>query len=499
MELAIQIFQFILSISILVLLHELGHFLPARWFRTRAEKFFLFFDPYFSLFSMKKINGQWKFKFLSKNLPDTETVLVNGESKEVPVNIENLPEDDWRKHPESTKYGIGWLPLGGYVKIAGMVDESMDTEQLKKPAKPWEFRSKPAWQRLIIMLGGVTVNFFLAWIIYSCLSFFNGESYRSLNKFEDGIGVTESGRKMGFQNGDKILKVDGNPVERFETASLNILFSNDVTVERNGQEITFPVKEEGIAEVIRQREVRLYLTPRFKTVVDSILPQSSAQAAGLQRGDHIISVNGKNVKYFDELTEVLSQHKGQKITLGIQRNNMPTSVEAQVNKEGKLGFAFDASELVSADEKTKTVQEYTFFQSIPRGLERTIDALTTQVKQFRIIFNSKVQGYKNVGGPIAIVKMMPVEKSETGALSINWPAFWSFTAMFSVWLAFLNLIPIPGLDGGHVMFTLWEIITGKPVPQKILEHAQMIGVIFLLGLMLLIFGNDIFKLFTGKL
>ena len=172
MEIAIKLFQFILSISILVLLHELGHFLPAKWFKTRAEKFFLFFDPWFSIFSMKKINGKWQYKFLSKNLPDTEIIEVNGEKKEVPIDISKLPDSDWRKHPEQTKYGIGWLPFGGYVKIAGMVDESMDIEQLKKPAQPWEFRSKPAWQRLIIMLGGVTVNFFLAWLIYTCLSLF---------------------------------------------------------------------------------------------------------------------------------------------------------------------------------------------------------------------------------------------------------------------------------------------------------------------------------------
>ncbi len=499
MELTIQIFQFILSISILVILHELGHFLPARWFRTRAEKFFLFFDPYFSLFSMKKINGQWKYKFFAKNQPDAETIMVNGEKKEIPVNIENLPDSDWRKHPESTKYGIGWLPLGGYVKIAGMVDESMDTEQLKQPAKAYEFRSKPAWQRLIIMLGGVTVNFFLAWLIYSCLSFFNGESYRDLNKFEDGIGVMGSGKKMGFRNGDKILKVDGKVADRYETASLNILFSNEVTVERNGKEHTFVVDEDGIAEVIRQREAKLYLTPRFKTVVDSLLPNSAAQKAGLQKGDEIVGVNGKGTPYFDQLSEELDANKGKTVALDVSRNGTPTKINALVGKDGKLGFSFDAAEVEKADSKIKVTKAYTFLEAIPRGFQRTIDALTTQIKQFRIIFNSKIQGYKSVGGPIAIVKMMPVEKGEDGGLSVNWPAFWSFTAMFSVWLAFLNLIPIPGLDGGHVMFTLWEIITGKPVPQKILEHAQMIGVIFLLGLMLLIFGNDIFKIFTGKI
>ena len=445
MELALKIFQFILSISILVVLHELGHFLPAKWFKTRVEKFYLFFDPYFSLVK-KKIGG--------------------------------------------TEYGIGWLPFGGYVKIAGMVDESMDTEQLKKPAEPWEFRSKPAWQRLIIMLGGVTVNFFLAWIIYSCLSFFNGESYTDFKKFEAGIGVTDSAKKMGFQTGDKIISIDGKPAERLEEASLNILFSHNVTVERNGKEETFKVNEDGIAEVIKQKQVKLFLLPRIPTVVDSV-GFASAKKAGLQKGDKIISVNGVSTPLYDEFTNQLQNNKSKNVSLGIIRNGENMKLEnVPINERGQLGM-FNKVDLT-------TTKEYSFAQAIPRGFERTIGSLTTQIKQFRIIFNSKIQGYKSVGGPIAIVNMMPVDESKDGDFSINWAAFWSFTAMFSVWLAFLNLIPIPGLDGGHVVFTLWEMITGKPVPQKVLEHAQMIGVIFLLGLMVLIFGNDIFKIITNK-
>ena len=495
MELALQIFQFILSISILVVLHEFGHYLPAKWFKTRAEKFFLFFDPYFSLFAAKKINGSWKYKFLSKNQPDTEVVMVNGKEKEVPINIEALPDSDWRKHPESTKWGIGWLPMGGYVKIAGMVDESMDVEQLKKPAQPWEFRSKPAWQRLIIMLGGVTVNFFLAWLIYSSLSYFNGETYTSLKKFEEGIAASPAAKKMGFQSGDQLIKIDGKPAERLETASLDLLFSNNATVIRNGKEVTFPVREEGIADVIKQREVRLYLAPRMPMVIDSVVAQT-AKEAGLRKGDKVIAVNGQPVKYYDEITSILDQNKGKKITLEVNRNGQPTIINnVALDSNGKIGVFNDLSSLRGIS----TTDHYSVTQAIPRGFTRTIDALTMQIKQFKILFSSKIQGYKNVGGPIAIVKMMPVETSEQGALSVNWPAFWSFTAMFSVWLAFLNLIPIPGLDGGHVMFTLWEIITGKPVPQKVLENAQMIGVIFLLGLMILIFGNDIYKIIVGKL
>ncbi|GEN77848.1 RIP metalloprotease RseP [Chryseobacterium hagamense] len=449
MEIAIKLFQFILSISILVILHELGHFLPAKWFKTKVEKFYLFFDPWFSL--VKKKVGE-------------------------------------------TEYGIGWLPFGGYVKIAGMVDESMDTEQLKQPAQPWEFRAKPAWQRLIIMLGGVTVNFFLAWIIYSCLSLFNGEMYTDLTKFNNGIGVTEAGKKMGFQSGDKIINIDGKPVERLENASINILLGDQVTVLRNGKEVTFPIEKEGVAEVLKQKEAKLYITPRFPMIIDSLASPAS-KASGLAKGDKVVAVNGKPTPFFDEVSTVLSENKGKTIAIDVLRNGKQETFNAAVDKDGKLGVGVDQKALASV----VTDKKYSFGEAIPRGFERTIEALTMQVKQFKIMFNSKIQGYKNVGGPIAIVKNMPVDRAADGGISINWAAFWSFTAMFSVWLAFLNLIPIPGLDGGHVLFTLYEMIVGKPVPQKVLENAQMIGVIFLLGLMLVIFGSDIFKIFAGKL
>ena len=441
----IQLFQFILSISILVILHELGHFIPAKLFKTKVEKFYLFFDPWFSI--------------AKKKIGDTE-------------------------------YGIGWLPFGGYVKIAGMVDESMDTEQLKKPAEPWEFRSKPAWQRLIIMMGGVTVNFFLAWLIYSSLSYFKGESYHDLSKFENGISVTESGQKMGLKNGDVILKIDGKSAERMETTTINMLFADEVTVLRNGQEVTFPVDENGVAAVLNQDGPKGYFTTRLPIVIGSITPKGNAEIAGLQKGDQIVGINNVKVGYFDELSPVLNQNKDKNVTIEVIRNNVPQNVEVKVSKEGKLGFGLDTKLAESKYNATATKKEYSFAESIPRGFTRTIDVLTMQIKQFKIVFNTTTKGYQKVSGPIGIIKQMP----ET----INWEFFWSFTAMFSVWLAFLNLIPIPGLDGGHVVFTLWEMITGKPVPQKVLENAQMVGVIFLLGLMVLIFGNDIVKWITGK-
>lgn len=493
MELAIKIFQFILSISILVVLHELGHFLPAKWFKTRAEKFFLFFDPWFSIFSMKKINGKWQYKFLSKNLPDTEMIEVDGKQQEVPIDISKLPDSDWRKHPEQTKYGIGWLPFGGYVKIAGMIDESMDKEQMKKPAQAWEFRSKPAWQRLIIMLGGVTVNFFLAWIIFGCLSYFNGETSFDTSKVDAPMHYTEIAKAMGFKDGDKILKVDGKVQNNLDKLSLDILLSDQITVLRDGKELTFNTNDDGKAMAFKDENPRAFLTPRFAAVIDTIVNPKTA-AAGLKVGDLVTSVNGQKIAYYDEFRTVVGKNPGKTINVEVLRNGTPVPLSLEVSKEGTLGLA----SYKQMDKYAKT-ENFTFVQAIGRGYTRSIESLTYQVKQFKLIFNKKVQGYKKVGGPLAIIKNMPVEKSKEGNVSINWTLFWGFTAMFSVWLAFLNLIPIPGLDGGHVLFTLWEVITGKPVPQKVLENAQMIGVIFLLGLMVLIFGSDIFKAITGSL
>lgn len=447
MELALKIFQFILSISILVILHELGHFLPAKWFKTKVEKFYLFFDPWFSL--VKKKVGE-------------------------------------------TEYGIGWLPFGGYVKIAGMVDESMDTEQLKKPAQPWEFRAKPAWQRLIIMMGGVTVNFFLAWIIFGCLSYFNGESMFNTAKVDAPMNYTHVAKAMGFQDGDKIIKVDGKTQNNLDKLSLDILLSDEVTVQRNGKEITFNTNDDGKALALQDANPRAFLTPRFPAVVDTIINPKTA-AAGLKAGDEVIAVNGKKITYYDEFQESVQANAGKNIAVEVKRNGTVQPLSLNVSADGKLGIAS-----YKYLEKFQETKHFGLLESIGRGFTRSIESLTYQVKQFKLIFNRKVQGYKKVGGPLAIINNMPVEKSSQGDLSINWSLFWSFTAMFSVWLAFLNLIPIPGLDGGHVIFTLYEMIVGKPVPQKILENAQMVGVIFLLGLMLLIFGNDIFKIITNR-
>ena len=489
MELAIKIFQFILSISILVILHELGHFLPAKWFKTKVDKFFLFFDPYFSIFAMKKINGNWRYQFFTKNQPTEEEVEINGKKVLKPIDVSVLPENDWRRH-EGVKYGIGWLPFGGYVKIAGMVDESMDTEQLKQPAQPWEFRAKPAWQRLIIMLGGVTVNFFLAWIIFGSLSFFNGETTFDTAKIDAPLNYTNVAKGMGFQDGDKILKVDGKTQNNFDKLALDVLLSDEITVLRNGKEVTFPTSDDGKALAFRDESPRAFLTPRMPAIVDSIYNPKTKQA-GLNVGDQVVSIDGKKISYYDEFQAAVKSSAGKDIKVDVMRGGTIQPLVLSVSKEGTLGLA---SYIDKRAKKYYTTKHFTFGESVGRGFTRSIESLTYQVKQFKLIFNRKVQGYKKVGGPLAIINNMQVEKAKDGSLSIDWTWFWSFTAMFSVWLAFLNLIPIPGLDGGHVIFTLYEMIVGKPVPQKVLENAQMVGVIFLLGLMLLIFGADIFKI-----
>lgn len=447
MELAIKIFQFILSISILVVLHELGHFLPAKYFKTKVEKFYLFFDPYFSI--VKKKIGE-------------------------------------------TEYGIGWLPFGGYVKIAGMVDESMDTEQLKQPAQPWEFREKPAWQRLIIMLGGVTVNFFLAWLIYGCLSFFNGETSFDTAKVNAPMHYTNVAKAMGFKDGDEILKVDGKVQNNLDKLALDVLLSDEITVKRNGKEETFATSDDGKALAFKDQNPKAFLTPRFSAIIDTIVNPKTA-AAGLKIGDQVVAVNGEKIAYYDELQQVITKNAGKNLNVEVIRAGAVQPLVLPVSAEGTIGISS-----YKQIQKYYETKQFSFVESIGRGLTRSIESLTYQVKQFKLIFNTKVQGYKKVGGPLAIIKNMPVDKANDGSVSVDWTAFWSFTAMFSVWLAFLNLIPIPGLDGGHVIFTLYEMIVGKPVPQKILENAQMVGVIFLLGLMLVIFGNDIVKIVMNK-
>ncbi len=433
MGLFTQIVMFVLIISILVILHELGHFIPAKYFKTKVEKFYLFFDV--------------KFSLLKKKIGETE-------------------------------YGIGWLPLGGYVKIAGMIDESMDTDQMKEEPKPWEFRSKPAWQRLIIMLGGVIVNFLLAWLIYTFLLFNNGDTYIPSDSLKYGIVVDSIGEKLGLRTGDKILKVDGKKATRFNDAILDIILGDDITVDREGQEITFPITDEGKKEVF-QTQGRNFMVYRSKAVIALVADSSVAKKAGIMAGDEIISVDGKSVVFWDEFRNTIGNSANENLDISVRREGRVENLNLTVPNEGAIGIQLDIQDL----RKTDT---YDFFGAIPAGFTRTIKVLTDQIRQFKVIFNSKTEAYKQVKGPIGIVEMMPK--------SWDWTFFWSFMAMFSVWLAFLNILPIPALDGGHVMFLLYEMISGRPPSEKVLEKGQIIGFVILMGLMVVIFGNDIWNI-----
>jgi regulator of sigma E protease len=439
MEILIQIAQLILCLSFLVILHELGHFLPAKYFKTRVEKFYLFFNPWFSL--VKKKIGE-------------------------------------------TEYGIGWLPMGGYVKIAGMIDESMDKEQLKQEPQPWEYRSKPAWQRLIIIMGGVVVNFFLAWIIYICLYVNHGDNYIDNSKITHGIAIDSVGEILGLRNGDKILKVDGKPQPKFDQLTLEILFGDNITVEREGKEVTFDLSDEGKRDVIK-RAGKNFLAAREEIIIDSIVPGRQADLAGLKKGDKIISLDGIHLEYFDEFATVIQLHRNDSIDLKVIRNNETITIKALTTEDSKLGFLNKFNTLQDA----YVSKELSFLEAIPAGFTKTISTLTGQIKQFKIIFNTKTEAYKQVSGPLRMFKIFKPEW--------DWTFFWSFTAMFSVWLAFLNVLPIPGLDGGHAVFILIEMITRKKPTEKTLEVAQTIGVVILLTLMALVFGNDIWHLVMG--
>ncbi len=435
MTILIQIFQFILIISILVVLHELGHYLTAKWFKTKVEKFYLFFNPWFSLFK-KKIG--------------------------------------------ETEYGIGWLPMGGYVKIAGMIDESMDVEQMKQEPQPWEFRSKPAWQRLIIMLGGIIVNVLLAWFIYSALLVSNGDTYIPMENLEDGIMVNENGEALGFKTGDKIISVDGDTSVRFSDLMLEVILGDEVIVERNGQETVIPITDEALKSVFSGLQ-NMFFFPRFEAVIDSIPTDSGAFRGGLEEGDRIVALNGKSLKYSDELKSMLPATANDTVVVSILRDGNTLSKQV-VLSDKKLGIYFsrDSSKFIQTD-------EYGVWEAIPAGLKKTYTTLERQIKQLRVIlFKPKTKAYKQVKGPIGIVEMM--------SPTWDWTFFWSFTAMFSIWLAFVNILPIPALDGGHAMFLLYEIVSGRPPSQKVLEKGQIIGFIFIMTLMVIIFGNDIWNI-----
>lgn len=447
MDIVIKLSQFLLSLSLLIILHELGHFIPAKLFKTRVEKFYLFFDV--------------KFSLLKKKIGETE-------------------------------YGIGWLPLGGYVKISGMIDESMDKEQMALPPQPWEFRSKPAWQRLIIMLGGVTVNFILAFIIYIGMAFVYGEMFVATADLKDGLLIENPVMKQaGFQTGDKILAIDGKPLERFDSQmNPQILMAQEVVIERNGiqKTITMPVD---FVDQLSKIEKGSLVSIRMPFVVGAISEGSKNTA--LQPKDIVLRLNEEPAQYLDQAKTILEKNKNKLIVAGVLRGDKEIQVPVQVDADGKLGVQLAALDLKSLEKLgyyKVSKHEFGFFESFPVGIQKGVDQLVGYGKQLQMIFNPETKAYKQVGGFAAIFNIFPSAWS--------WEVFWNITALLSIMLGVMNLLPIPALDGGHVMFLLYEIISGKKPSDQFLENAQMVGFVLLISLLLFANGNDIYKAIVGS-
>jgi len=445
MEFLIKASQLIMSLSILVVLHELGHFIPAKLFKTRVEKFYLFFDPWFSL--------------VKKKIGDTE-------------------------------YGIGWLPLGGYVKISGMIDESMDKEQMQKPAESWEFRAKPTWQRLIIMLGGVTVNLLLGIFIYAMVLFAYGSKYLPNDNLTDGIWcVSPLAKDLGFETGDKIIAVDENKPLGFNGVFESLLYAESVTLERDGVTKELALPSNFIAQLLESEEKRLF-APRIPTVISGFTTNSNAKNAGFKKKDRIVSVNGVQTKYFDEFKFELQQNKGENISVGINRFGKEILLSVDVTNEGMIGFMpsnLSLNQLEELEIYSLNSATYSFLQSLPAGYHLAIKKLSSYINQFKLILSPSTGAYKGLGGFGTIGNLFPGKW--------HWQSFWEMTAFLSLMLAFMNILPIPALDGGHVMFLLYEMLVGKPAPEKIMEYAQMVGMILLLSLLVYANGNDLMKLF----
>lgn len=446
----IQAFYLLLSLSILVILHEFGHYLPAKWFKCRVEKFYLFFDPWFSLFK-KKIGD--------------------------------------------TVYGIGWLPLGGYVKISGMVDESMDKEQMKQAPQPWEFRSKPAWQRLIIMIGGVTVNVLLAFLIYAMVLYKWGEEKLPIANANNGITVLDSLMyQVGLKDGDKIVAVNNKPIAYFDDITKRLLVGENITVVRDSKEQVITLPKDLLGSLIEKKRSKTPLfVPRAPMYIQAIADSTPAAAIGLQPFDKIISVDSVPVQFYDQVRTALAANKGKQVALGIERAGNIQILNPTITKDGKLGVLhFQAwSDLDSLGVFKLEKKQYGFFEAFPAGVSKAIDNLIFYIDQFKKILSPETGAYKGVGGFKSMGSIFPQQWGD-------WEAFWNITAFFSIILAFMNLLPIPALDGGHVLFTLYEMITGRKPNDKFLEYAQVVGMVILLGLMVYANANDWFGWGKGK-
>lgn len=432
--------QFILSFSILVLLHELGHFLPAKWFGCRVDKFYLFFDPWFSLFKKKK---------------------------------------------GDTEYGLGWIPFGGYVKIAGMIDESMDKEQLKKPAEPWEFRSKPAWQRLIIMVGGVVVNILLAIVIFIGITWYWGDEQLPVKNLKYGVHVDSLGKSIGLKDGDNVVAMDGKPIENFGSIESELVLTEakKLTVIRDGEPLEIIVPESFMQKIVEQKKFSGMLVPQYPVIVDSVSNTAVFNAGELRKGDTLIALNGKSFTYYQEFDQLKKSAANTVAQLTAIRGKDTVQIKALVNDKGSIGF-FQVSPLTILG--TEHIQ-YDLMASIPIGFTRCWETLDRYITGLKQLFTGKVNASDSLGSVISIGNTFP------GVW--DWERFWTLTGIFSIVLAFMNILPIPALDGGHALFTLYEMVSGRKPGDKFMEYAQMAGMILLMGLMAYALGLDFWRLF----
>jgi regulator of sigma E protease len=435
MEIVIRITQLILSLSILVVIHELGHFAFAKLFKTRVEKFYLFFDPWFSLFKYKK---------------------------------------------GDTEYGIGWLPLGGYVKISGMIDESMDKEAMKQPPQPYEFRSKPTWQRLLIMIGGVLVNFLAAMLIFWLLLFAYGEQYVPVKNATFGLSYEPIAKELGLKDGDIVLKVDTFNIDVTGDITRHLLLSDSktLTVKRNDSIFSMPIPS-GYSKKLLGSGSKVFADIRLPFIVDSIIPNMPAAQAGFKKGDSIVAVNGKPASFFHQFATLVGEQKGKNVTISVYRGNQLIDLTCKVNDKGKVGLGNrDPSKYF----KFKKIN-YSFWEAFPAGVSKGVNVLVNYVKQLKLIFTK--EGVTQIGGFGTMGSLFPT--------TWDWASFWNLTAIISVILAFMNILPIPALDGGHVIFLLYEMITGRKPGEKFMENAQIVGMVILFSLLLYANGNDLFK------
>ncbi|MBV6405925.1 MAG: RIP metalloprotease RseP [Flavobacteriales bacterium] len=441
MEFLIKAGQLILSLSILVTLHELGHFVPARLFGTRVERFFLFFD--------------WRFAL-------------------------------WKRKIGDTVFGIGWIPLGGYVKISGMIDESMDRDQMAQPPQPWEFRSKPAWQRLIIMVGGVTVNLLLGMLIYIAVLFTWGRDYLPLENATYGLHPSNVLKEQGLADGDRIVAVEGHAVRSIEELGKAILIegARHLTIDRQGRTMDVTLGDD-VADRILERNEKTLFTPCVPFYVDTLLPEGTAMASGLRKGDRLIAVNGQPTPWFAQFREAVGALQGRQVTLGVLRGTDTLQLPVQVNDQGLIGVGNRGPEAYFTFAK----ERYDLLSSIPAGIAYGMETLGGYVASLKLLFSAS--GVKQMGGFGSIGSLF--------SPSWDWQVFWNMTAFLSIVLAFMNILPIPALDGGHVVFLLYEMVFRRAPDQRVLEVAQTVGMVLLLGLILFANGNDVVKWVTGHL